>query len=288
MTKGALIFAQNNGEIDYVKIAIFAAKRVKEYLGIPVSLVTDSKTWLYQSDVNPTDIFDQIIDISDNTDFIKSQNRSFHDGTVTRKILKWKNFSRSDCYDLSPYDETLVLDSDYIVCSDNLKNIWDNAYDFAIYKEAYDLSRWRTPYTYINQYSVPFYWATVFYFKKTNETAAFFELVKHIKSNWNYYRTLYNIDSITYRNDFSFSIAINILAGGDISTNFVGSLPSKLYYTVDKDVVDSIDRNQTKVLVEKEFFPGEYVALKTSGIDVHLMNKYSLSRAIDNYEKEAT
>jgi len=281
MSKGALIFAQNNSEIDYVKIAIFAAKRVKEYLGIPVSLVTDSKTWLYESDVNPEEVFDKIIDISANADFIKGQNRSFHDGTVTRKILKWKNFSRSDCYDLSPYDETLVLDSDYIVCSDSLKNIWDNVYDFAIYKEAYDLARWRVPYHYINQYSVPFYWATVFYFKKTPATEAFFELIKHIKENWTYYRMLYSIDAITYRNDFSFSIAINIMNGGNPNGDFVSPLPGKLYYAVDKDVILDIKDDKCKLLIEKENFPGEYTALKTNGIDVHLMNKYSMARIID-------
>ena len=286
MSKGALIFAQNNSEIDYVKIAIFAAKRVKEYLGIPVSLVTDSKTWLYESDVNPEEVFDKIIDISANNDFIKAQNRSFHDGTVTRKILKWKNFSRSDCYDLSPYDETLVLDSDYIVCSDSLKNIWDNAYDFAIYKEAYDLARWRVPYHYINQYSVPFYWATVFYFKKTEATEAFFELVKHIKENWTYYRMLYSIDAITYRNDFSFSIAINIMNGGNPNGDFVSPLPGKLYYAIDKDVIIDIKDDKCKLLVEKENFPGEYTALKTNGIDVHLMNKYSMARIIDEGAQE--
>ena len=35
MTRGVLIFAQNNAEIDYAKISLFAAKRVKEYLGVP-------------------------------------------------------------------------------------------------------------------------------------------------------------------------------------------------------------------------------------------------------------
>jgi hypothetical protein len=280
MTKGALIFAQNNSEIDYVKIAIFAAKRVKEYLGIPVSLVTDSKTWLYQSNENPEEIFDQIIDISANNDSIKSQNRSFHDGTVTRKILKWKNFSRSDCYDLSPYDETLVLDSDYIVCSDNLTNIWANEYDFAIYKEAYDLSRWRMKYDYINQYSIPFYWATVFYFKKTDTTKAFFTLINHIRKNWNYYRLLYCVETITYRNDYAFSIAINIMNGGNSDGIFAANLPGKLYYAIDKDVINSFNNSQCQLLLEKESFPGEYIVVKTSNVDVHLMNKYSLERLI--------
>jgi hypothetical protein len=128
---------------------------------------------------------------------------------------------------------------------------------------------------------VPFYWATVFYFKKSQATEAFFELVKLIKDNWNYYRMLYSIDAITYRNDFSFSIAINIMNGGRTDGDFVSSLPGKLYYAVDKDVIIDIKDNKCKLLVEKENFPGEYTALKTNGIDVHLMNKYSMARIID-------
>jgi hypothetical protein len=34
-------------------------------------------------------------------------------------------------------------------------------------------------------------------------------------------------------------------------------------------------------LVEKKNYPGEYLVAKTSGLDVHVMNKYSLLRFID-------
>jgi hypothetical protein len=254
MTKGVLIFAQNNSEIDYVKLAVAAARRVKEYLNVPVSLVTDSPDHL--SNLNAEDVFDQVIDLWKVTDYRNSQiqNRSFHDGTLQKKNLKRKNFSRADCYGLSPYDETLVIDSDYIVCSDNLKSIWENVYDFAIYKTSYDLSRWRISYDHLNQYSIPFYWATVFYFKKNEYTESFFDLVQKIKENWSYYRLLYCIDAGTFRNDYAFSIAINIMNGGNPNGDFASPLPGKLYYTVDKDIVDSIQGNQTRVLVEKESY----------------------------------
>ena len=42
MTHGAVIFALNNGGIDYVKLAVFAAERVRKYLQVPVSIITDS------------------------------------------------------------------------------------------------------------------------------------------------------------------------------------------------------------------------------------------------------
>ena len=181
---------------------------------------------------------------------------------------------------MSPYDETLVIDSDFIICSDNLTAIWDNSSDFAIYKDSYDISRWRMKYEYINQYSVPFYWATVFYFKKTPITESFFTLINHIRENWNYYRLLYCVETMTYRNDYAFSIAISIMNGGTPDSFFASSLPGKLYYAIDKDIINSINNCECQILVEKESFPGEYIVVKTSNLDVHLMNKYSLERII--------
>ena len=46
MTTGAVIFAQNTSRVDYVKLAIFAASKIKKHLNIPVSLLTDSRNWL--------------------------------------------------------------------------------------------------------------------------------------------------------------------------------------------------------------------------------------------------
>jgi hypothetical protein len=42
MTRGVLIFAFNNSEVDYVKMAAYAAKQTTKYLQVPVSLVTDN------------------------------------------------------------------------------------------------------------------------------------------------------------------------------------------------------------------------------------------------------
>jgi len=100
MTRGVLIFAQNNAEIDYAKISVFAAKRVKEYLDVPVSLVTDSAGWINQSQPDAESVFDQIIEIWTET----HQTKKFYDGSLAAKTLTWKNLSRSDCCDLSPYD----------------------------------------------------------------------------------------------------------------------------------------------------------------------------------------
>jgi hypothetical protein len=279
MTRGVLIFAQNNAEIDYAKISLFAAKRVKEYLGVPVSLVTDSAGWLKQSQPDAEQVFDQIIEIWTET----HQTKKFYDGSLAVKTLTWKNLSRVDCCFLSPYDETLVIDSDFIISSPTLKNIWDNQNDFLIYKDSFDLANWRDDrsFRYLNQHSIPFYWATAFYFKKTAATWAFFDLIKNIKLNWNYYRLLYNIDSTVFRNDFAFSIAIHMM-GEDFAT----PLPGKMNYILDRDILLDIDNSKLTFLVERKNFNGEYTAVKTSNLDVHVMNKYSLTRCIDGVVNE--
>ena len=279
MTRGVLIFAQNNSEIDYAKISLFAAKRVKKYLNVPVSLVTDSKDWLLASQPDAVEVFDNIITIWTDTD----QTKQFYDGTLSSKTLVWKNLSRSDCYNLTPYDETLVIDSDYIISSDNLSNIWNNKHDFLIYSNSFDLAQWRddSSFRYLNQHSIPFYWATAFYFKKTTATWAFFDLIKNIKLNWNYYRLLYNIDSTIFRNDFAFSIAIHMMG-----EDFAATLPGKMNYILDRDILLDIDKSKLKFLVEKKNYNGEYTAVKTSNIDVHVMNKYSLTRCIDGVVNE--
>ena len=279
MTRGVLIFAQNNSEIDYAKISLFAAKRVKKYLNVPVSLVTDSKDWLLASQPDANEVFDNIITIWTDTD----QTKQFYDGTLSSKTLVWKNLSRSDCYDLTPYDETLVIDSDYIISSNNLSGIWNNHHDFLIYSNSFDLAQWRddSSFKHLNQYSIPFYWATAFYFKKTPTNSSFFDIVKYIKENWNYYRSLYNIDSVIFRNDFAFSIAIHMMG-----EEFFAELPGKMNYTLDRDLLIEIKEDSLKFLVEKKNYFGEFVATKTDSLDMHVMNKYSLTRCIDGETNE--
>ena len=45
--QGILIIAKNNAQIDYIKQAHFLAKRIKEYLNLPTSIITDSVEYLH-------------------------------------------------------------------------------------------------------------------------------------------------------------------------------------------------------------------------------------------------
>ena len=273
MTQGVLLFANNNSDISYTDLAIFAAQQITTYLNVPVSIVTDSKDSISKN------VFDKIIEITDNSSYTKR----FHDGTDSNKTLQWKNTSRSQCYELTPYDETLVIDVDYIVNSTTLNHCWNQPHDFLIYSKYCDLAQWRSSleFDHVSEYSIPFYWATVFFFRKTDVNKQFFDLITHIKLNWVYYKFVYQIQSTNFRNDYAYSIAIHMMNGFTNGT-FANQLPSKMFYTLDTDFLIDIDGNTMKFLVEKQNTSGEYTALKTSGLDVHVMNKYSLLRCVNN------
>jgi len=276
MTKGFLIFAQNNPDIDYCKLAVFCAKRLKSYMDVPVSIVTDSAEWLLSSQPEAGTLFDKIITCFSNT----TQSKKFHDGSMFYKKLQWKNLSRVEAYDLSPYDKTIVIDSDYIVASNFLEKLFSSSHNVMLYRKSYDLAQWRdtSSFDYINQ-SIPFYWATVLYFTKNEESKMLFTLVKIIRENWQYYRLLYRIDASMYRNDYAFSGAVHML-NGQVDLPSIGVIPGYKFYVLDKDLLLDIQDSTMKFLVEKEKYHGEYICTSISDVDVHVMNKYSLARLI--------
>ena len=278
-TTGAVIFAQNNSSVDYVKLAIFAAEQIKTFLNIPVSVITDSADWMLTEYPKKSTVFDQIIKIENTSTY---NQKRFNDGTLSSKFLEWKNLARNSVYDLTPYNRTLVIDSDYIINSSLLSNALFSDHNFQIYKDSVSLSSWRdnTEFKRINQFSIPFYWATTFIFEKTLEVKSFFDIIDYIKSNWQYFRTLYSIEVPTFRNDFAFSIAIHLM-DAKTAGMFAQELPGKMLYISDRDLLISIKDRKIKFLIEKENHLGEYTAVSLSDTDVHIMNKLSLSRFID-------
>ena len=276
MTHGALIFAHNNPQIDYTKLAVFAARRVKKFLDIPVSIVTDNVNWLISN--YPNHPFDKIIEVTAQ----RGNTKQVFDGSLYAKNVEWLNLTRYQAYDLTPYDKTLVIDSDYIISSSVLKLAFERDDSFQIYQKSFDLAGWRdkNQFERINTYSVPFYWATAFVFEKNSVTRVFFDLITYIKSNWMYFRALYNIEGTSYRNDYAFSIAIHIM-NGKTNGGFATELPGTMTYILDRDVLIGLTDSGMQFLLEKKDHLGEYTLAKTTSLDVHVMNKISLSRVLD-------
>ena len=145
-----------------------------------------------------------------------------------------------------------------------------------------DLAEWRSDdeFRRIHDRSIKFYWATAFIFKKNSTMESFFNLISYIRSNWDYYRMLYDIDTSLFRNDYAFSIAIHIF-NSKIDNDFAVELPGKIIYSRDTDILVDMKESSMKFLIEKQNYQGEYVLAKTNDLDVHVMNKFSLSRFID-------
>lgn len=279
MSKGILVFARNNSQVDYVKQAYFLALRAREYLDLPVSIVTDAGDYLD----NFPDVFDKVIPSPSNNE----QNlKRYHDGTLTQKQLEFKNDDRVYAYELSPYDETLMLDTDIVIGDSKYLHCFEQAHNFLIYKDAYDLAGFRdySEFSHLHDAGVDFYWATCVFFRKSDSNEIFFNLLKHIQDNWYHYRTIFQIRTPVYRNDHAFSMAIHIMNGYQ-KGNFANPMPGTLFYTTDKDILWEMKDNKYLFLVEKKDYLGEYTAIKFSGT-VHIMNKFSLLRAIDGEMNE--
>jgi len=210
------------------------------------------------------------------------QYRQYFDGAMTHKKLRFKNDIRVKSFELSPFDETLVIDCDYLINNDILKYCWQQPHDFLIHKQAVDLSGYRYDprLVTLSDKSIDFYWATVFFFRKNKNTEIFFNYLNHIQENWNYYRYVYQIEQSLYRNDFAFGIAIHVMNGYQ-NGSWAHDLPGKLYYTIDKDILLEHADTEMKFLIEKEKYRGEYTVMKTKGINVHVMNKFSISRILN-------
>jgi hypothetical protein len=190
-SKGALIFAFNTTDIDYVNIATQAAKLVKHFLNIPVTLVTDNKI--------ESDVFDSIQYVDNTLVNVRSDS------------TQWRNGNRFLAYTLSPYDTTILIDSDYLIFDSSLNNLIDVTNDYQImgstkccHSESFNL---------MSKTGLEQVWATVLIFNKTEKSKMLFELVELIQNNYNYYRLLYQISVSNFRNDFAFAIANHIING---------------------------------------------------------------------------
>lgn len=279
MKKGALIFAHNNREIDYALMSMISGGLAKKNLGIPVTLVTDktTKDWMKESKIlsQAEEIFENIIEIekpeSDN-------NRRLHDGVGYNKIVPFVNSNRSLAWELTPYDKTLLLDSDYLIMSDSLNEYWDVDEDILIsssINDIYDEKRLGYHDKYVSDTGVHLYWATIVMFTKNERSKSFFDMVNFVRDNYSYYGDLFRFDNQQYRNDISFSVAKHILSGFETESNL--SLPPVLT-TLDKDILHSVDETGKLTFLITPKLDENYCAAALKNTDVHVMNKKSIVR----------
>ena len=283
MTRGALIFAHNNRDVDYALLSIISGGLAKKHLNIPVSLVTDDTTvaWMKTSNIykQACSLFDQIILVEKP---VTNNTRNLHDGE-SKKLVPFVNNNRASVWHLTPYSQTLLLDSDFLIFSDRLNEYWDVDEDVLISKAMNDLhetSRAGYHDRYVSDTGVHMLWATTVMFKKNDRSRAVFDMVEYVRDNYKYYADIFRFDSKQFRNDIAFSVAKHILDGFETETKTC--LPPVLS-TFDKDILHSVDQNGKLTFLVNTL--GTYGPATVTGLDLHIMNKQSIIRNAESLLK---
>jgi hypothetical protein len=224
-SRGVVLFAFNTDSVNYIHIAEHASRLIRHTLNLPVTLITEAGV--------DSDYFDQIVYTENN---INNYRTGYAGGT------NWRNANRYSAYELSPYDETLLLDSDYLVLDDSLIKILDSTQDYSIITENQNMSQSMN--SLMGQ--INFIWATVVVFKRTDKSRLLFDLVRRIQHNYSYYRKLYNIQQRNFRNDYAFAIADNILNGYTLSKGIPWSM-----LTLD-NAISKIELQQNKLVIRED------------------------------------
>jgi hypothetical protein len=196
MTRGVILFAFNSPKYNYYDMAVYTAKRIKHFLNLPTTLVTDKESL----PKNPDKIWDKIISVTPDKD-------NFRDWGL------WINKGRYQAYELSPYDETLLLDVDYVVNSDKLLSIFDFYDDFCCHNKTEFFMHPNAPQELLSSYSYETLWATVVAFKKTNRAKQIFDTLKMVQENYEHYANIHSFVGGVYRNDYALTLALKIVNG---------------------------------------------------------------------------
>lgn len=278
MKTGCLIFAFNSRDVDYATTAVVAGSLAKKNLQIPVSLVTDSSTieWMKTSDLyrDAEQIFENFIEVERPLEY---KTRLLNDGDQT-SMVPFINSKRSHAWDLTPYDRTLLIDSDFLILSDNLKKYLESSHSLMISSSINDIREDRIGFLdkNVSDVGVHLCWATTVIFTKNQESKVFFDLVKFVEQEYTIFSDLYRFDSRLYRNDIAFSVAKHIYDGFEENTE--AYLPS-LLTVYDKDMLHDVINDKLIFLISKD--TGGYYPCSLTDSDVHIMNKQSIIRNKD-------
>jgi hypothetical protein len=282
MSRGILLFACNNEKIDYLKLAYCSSLMIRHHLGddVGISIVTDPGTMkTSHSLVEKLKSAGVNIILAPSSTMSRPNVRQFSDTQYYSVSAEFINTNRMLAYDLSPYEETLLIDTDYLIQSDSLNKVWGSVEDVMINSSATSLqgTSLSSQEVRLNDFGIKMFWATVIYFKKCRRAEILFQFVEHIKDHWDYYKLIYDFPHSLYRNDYAFSIAIHTL-NGFLGNDEIKSLPSpSLLSSTDRDQLYDMKPNGELIFFaqnEKETW--KYVVVKVGGLDVHCMNKFSL------------
>jgi hypothetical protein len=267
MTTGALIFAFDTEHTRYLDMAAYCAERVKHFLNIPVAVVTNNPAADNES------VFDQVI-------YAEPQGTNSRWFGDYQQHVTWHNSNRVDAYSVSPWDQTLVLDADFVINSDQLKLVLGSSEDFLCFRSAYNLARPEETFLdTFGKYKFPMYWATVMCFRKTTISQYIFDAMTMIRQNWQHYRDLYHISETAYRNDYALSIALGIVNG---QSDKINSIPWGMASVLPED---TLKQNQEFWEIAYNNAQGKNKTVAFVGMDFHAMGKKDLGEIVETHRR---
>jgi len=290
--RGYLLLAFGNkkmSNLNYGKLAVCCALSIKTHLKhnhTTIIMNENAKKWMYNS-VSEKVIrtaFDNIIIAKEK--FISKKRTHFDSPWHTFKS-DFDNQNRVLSYQYSPYNETILIDSDYILMNNDFDNIWGCNEDILMNHKTVDLqnNEFELKDKRISNHGIPMCWATAVYFKKSLLAKSFFELVDYIREEYNFFQFLYGFKYGIYRNDFVFSIALHILNG--FTTQGIKSLPQDtMVSSYQKDKIAKIIN--TNEIIFHSYHPKEpwkITLVNAKGFNVHIMNKKELLKNSDKFIK---
>lgn len=268
MSRGALLFAFNSPKFNYYSMAEFAAKRINHFLDLPVTIVTDETSLPEVPKYN----FDNIV-------LVEPDKNNIRDYVV------WINKGRYQAYELSPYDETILLDTDYVVNSNKLTKTFDLNTDFCCHDTTSFFMQPKATQELLSAYSFKTLWATVIMFKKTQRAKQIFECLEMVQKNYEHYANIHSFIAGVFRNDYALSLALRIANGHKLMPSDI--IPWNLMHVGKNTSVYANNASATNTeytIMYDNWQRGkirkEYITIKD--MDFHVMNKENFMELITN------
>ena len=255
--KGFLVYNFDTETTNYSKITKLCIEHLKHHMpDIPVAVCGDH--------VEGCDIH---IDMKD----VKHNKRSYvHNNDAVSET--WLNLTRDKSFAISPFEQTILMDSDYIVLSDHLMTLFDSSSPFLMPDKIYNIKEDRISESYLGESKVLQKWATLVKFDKSDITEQFFQFWSNALKNYEYYMKLFKWKNDgTVWNDNAISIAhAQITDYNPLNTRFI--VPWPVCFASFKCEIDSITMDQAIIKDQK--------SAMSVNEDVHILNKQDLLHSI--------
>ena len=223
MSRGYIVIAQNNNTVDYLQQAYALALNLKltQSTVSNLTVCVDKKT---KALIQPKHkkAFDKIVDIP---------------WTDNAENAEWKINNKWKYYYMTPYDESVILDTDMIFPVD-VSHWWEHLSTKDVWA-CTNVKTYRNELVYDNYHrldlkrnKMPNVYTAFFYFKKSDTATELFKMIQIIFENWErfYFKYMPKGKPDKLSGDVAYSLAMQILGIEDKCTmDHIQDLPTFIH-----------------------------------------------------------